>query len=92
MLPKPDMDAIHAEDAADEATNIALYTARSQGRSDADGKQQIPFRFAYGVPVNFTLTNSGTWNNLPNGDRLWHLKVSIQDALSLHAYYKVRTK
>ena len=86
-LPKPNMSAIHAEDAVHEAFNIALYTERNAGRSDADGKQQIPLRFAYGVPVNFTLTNSGTWNSLPNGDRLWQLKVRIPDALSLHAYY-----
>jgi len=85
-LPKPDMAAIHVEDAVNEASNIALYTERSEGRSDADEKKQIPFRFAYGVPVNHTLTNSGTWNSLPNGDRLWQLKVSVPDALSLHAY------
>lgn len=84
-LPNPDMAAINAEDAANEALNMALYTARSEGRGDADGKQQIPLRFAYGVPVHFTLTTSGTWNSLPDGDRLWQLKVSIPDALSLHA-------
>ena len=86
-LPKPDMAKIQAEDAANEEFNIALNAAINEERSEADGKQPRPFRFAYGVPVNFTLTNSGTWHNLPNGDRLWQLKVHIPDALSLHAYY-----
>ena len=47
-LPKPDMDGIHAEDEAHEAFNNMIYMARSQGRSDADGMQPIPFRFSYG--------------------------------------------
>jgi hypothetical protein len=81
------MAAIEAEDAANDAFNIALNTARSEGRGISDEMQTIPLRFAYGVPVDFTLTNSGTWHTLPNGDRLWQLKIRIPDALSLHAYY-----
>ena len=86
-LQKPDMEEIHAEDKANEAFNTALYTLRNYGKSGIDGIQPFPLRFAYGIPVEYTLTNSGTWNTLPNGDRLWQLKVRIPDALSLHAYY-----
>ena len=46
-----------------------------------------PHRFAHPIPVNFTLTNSGEWHTLPNGDKLWQLRVHVPGALSLHAYY-----
>ncbi|MDR0437247.1 MAG: trypsin-like peptidase domain-containing protein [Bacteroidales bacterium] len=52
-----------------------------------DTQLLAPLRFAYPVLVNFTLTNSGTWHTLDNGDKLWQLKVQIPDALSTHAYY-----
>jgi len=88
QLPKPDMEKIYAEDAANDEINNFIYIAGVEGKSDADGLQPIPLRFSYGVPVNFTLTNSGTWYDLTNGDKLWQLKVHIQDALSLNAYYE----
>jgi hypothetical protein len=44
-------------------------------------------RYAYPVIVNYTLTNSGVWQDLPNGSKLWRLKVKIPGALSTHAFY-----
>ena len=44
-------------------------------------------RFAYPVWVNYTPENSGLWEQLPNGDKIWRLKIKIPDALSLHTYY-----
>jgi hypothetical protein len=55
---------------------------------DAIADMQIgAWRFAYPVPVNYTLTNSGTWHTLDNGDKLWQLKVRMPDALSISARF-----
>jgi hypothetical protein len=46
-----------------------------------------PVRYAFDVPVNYTLENSGAWQELPDGGRLWRLKIEMQGALSTNAYY-----
>jgi hypothetical protein len=47
-----------------------------------------PERYAFDVPVNYNLENSGTWQDLPDGGRLWRLKVEMKGALSTNAYYE----
>ncbi len=37
--------------------------------------------------VNLNLDNSGTWEYLPNGDRLWRLRIESNDALAIILYY-----
>lgn len=37
--------------------------------------QKLPLRFAVPIDVNINLTNSGSWYILPNGARLWRLKI-----------------
>jgi hypothetical protein len=49
--------------------------------------QPGPLRFAYPVQVNYTLYNSGAWQVLANGDKLWRLKVKLPGALSTNAVY-----
>jgi PKD repeat protein len=39
------------------------------------------------VYTNINLNNSGTWTNLPNGDRIWQLKIMVPDAQALVVYY-----
>lgn len=51
-----------------------------------DGKN-MPLRFGYSHKVNYNLTNSGTWQELPNGDKLWRLNVVCPDALSVNFCY-----
>ncbi len=41
-------------------------------------------RFGYTFDVNFNLSNSGIWINLPNGDRIWQLTISSPGALSIN--------
>jgi hypothetical protein len=40
-------------------------------------------RFGYAHEVHFNLKNSGTWDTLDNGDRLWRLRIVCPDAYSL---------
>jgi hypothetical protein len=46
-----------------------------------------PVRFAFGMQVNYTLENSGTWQELEDGRKLWQLEVSMSGALSTNTYY-----
>ena len=46
--------------------------------------KDIPFRFAYGHDVNLSLTNSGSWIDLPNGGRVWRLEIESNGALSIN--------
>ena len=43
-----------------------------------------PARFAKGIPVAFTPADSGTWEELDDGSRLWRLRISSPGALSLN--------
>jgi hypothetical protein len=65
------------------APNMAIINAED---AIADEQSQ-PLRFAYPIQVNYTLGNSGRWQNLTNGDKLWQLKVQLQGALSSNAFY-----
>jgi lysyl endopeptidase len=47
-----------------------------------------PWRFGHKNEVNYSLTNSGVWTNLPNGDRIWRLRVRSKDALSLNFIFE----
>ena len=46
-----------------------------------------PWRFAYPVKVHYTLANSGVWQTLKDGGKLWRLKVRLPGALSTNALY-----
>jgi PKD repeat protein len=48
-------------------------------------------RFGFTFDVAFTPQNSGVWKELPNGDRIWQLKIKAKDAFSInltfHQYF-----
>lgn len=43
-----------------------------------------PFRFGETINTDIEFTNSGVWESLPNGDRIWRLTVSSPGAYSLN--------
>lgn len=42
-----------------------------------------PYRIGVPIKVNYGLDNSGTWTQLPNGDRLWKVGFESKDAIHL---------
>lgn len=40
-------------------------------------------RFAHSISVDISLSNSGTWTTLPDGGRVWRIKLSSPGALAL---------
>jgi hypothetical protein len=47
----------------------------------------MPYRFGYPFSVGYNLENSGTWEILPDGGRLWRLKISSPGAYSINLIY-----
>lgn len=65
--------------------------APDMGRIEAEDlitdDQPGPVRFACAINVNYTLNNSGQWQTLDDGSKLWRLKVHMPGALSTNAFY-----
>ncbi|MBW6484085.1 MAG: T9SS type A sorting domain-containing protein [Vicingaceae bacterium] len=53
-----------------------------------DNIKEIPWRFGVEIPLNLSLTNSGVWETLPNGDRVWRLTIVVPGALSTNINYQ----
>lgn len=51
-----------------------------------DGKG-LPFRFGSSIEVNFNLDNSGTWQTLPDGSKLWRLNIYSKGATTINLIY-----
>lgn len=57
-----------------------------------DKYKDIPWRFGHIIPVSLTMDNAGTWHLLPNGNKIWRLKISCKKALSINlnfGYFKI---
>lgn len=46
-----------------------------------------PFRYGMVHNVNLNLNNSGSWETLGDGSRIWRLAISSQEALSINIVY-----
>lgn len=62
--------------------NTAELEAEDRDR-ERSGRPFAP-RFAKNIEVIYTLDNSGTWETLNNGSRLWRLRIVSPGALSLN--------
>ena len=49
-----------------------------------DNSGTAPWRFGFNNNTNINISNSGTWINLPNGDRIWQLVVVCKNALTIN--------
>lgn len=55
--------------------------------SKNDGKLYLPHRFAKLIPVDLNPENSGSWEDLENGDRIWRLGLLAENAEALCLYF-----
>lgn len=51
---------------------------------EANVGKPVPYRFGKDIDVHYNLYNSGTWETLDNGDRIWRLGISSENAHSLN--------
>ncbi|MDF1544758.1 MAG: PKD domain-containing protein [bacterium] len=54
---------------------------------EIDKKFGTPLRFGFPHDVSYNLENSGVWETLPNGDRLWNLRLECPEAYSINLVY-----
>lgn len=52
-----------------------------------DGKNGVLRKSGRSVFTDINLNNSGTWDELPNGDRIWRVKIHCEGALALGVYF-----
>lgn len=77
------------------SNNIATYQLsavnKAQLLAEDEAEMSItkatPLRFGQDFSVQLDLNNSGTWENLPNGDRVWRLKIQSKGANSLNLIF-----
>jgi len=46
-----------------------------------------PRRMGISVRINKSIQNSGSWETIPGGDKVWRLEINVPDALALGVYY-----
>jgi lysyl endopeptidase len=57
-------------------------------KEDSLGTSKLkPFRFAKSFAVEYTPDNSGIWDTLSNGDRVWRLGINSSGAYSLNVIF-----
>ena len=52
-----------------------------------NSKNGSPLKFAQSIKVNLNPENSGYWEEMPNGQRVWRLKIKATGAKALGVYY-----
>ncbi len=55
------------------------YSVFGLNRSNDHG----PMRAGSGIPVDFDVASSGSWTELPNGNKVWQLRVQVPGASAL---------
>lgn len=58
-----------------------------EDRINAEHIFDLPYRFGSVTNVNYNFNNSGTWNVLPDGSRIWRLRITSEGALSVYAAF-----
>ncbi|PLX13546.1 MAG: hypothetical protein C0594_01105, partial [Marinilabiliales bacterium] len=64
-----------------EATNLDALKAEDAVR---DLTKSAPWRFGENIEVSYNMENSGIWETLPNGTRVWRLGIYSPGALSIN--------
>jgi hypothetical protein len=68
-----------------EQPNIAALQAED---ALIDDQGIAPWRFGFNNYTNLNTTNAGNWFELPNGARLWVLRVKCQNALTVNLTFE----
>ena len=64
-----------------------LSTIQAEDAID-DQTKAAPWRFGYKYDTDLTLTNSGAWTTLPNGNRLWRTEIVSDGAMTMNLLFE----
>lgn len=74
-----------------DAPNMIMpeFDLQQQLNEDAinNANKSAPYRFGFEHIVNYSLQSHGIWETLPNGDRVWMIKLTSEDALSINLVF-----
>ncbi len=65
----------------------AINVEKLLNEDKAEQGKDVPFRFGKEIKVDYDLNNSGKWEVLPNGDRVWRLKIISEGAITINLIY-----
>ncbi|MFK7935587.1 MAG: T9SS type A sorting domain-containing protein [Saprospiraceae bacterium] len=77
----------------EESSNIPIVTTPRVNHNQLTAEDRVndqlnqPKRFAVGFTTNYNLENSGRWDDLPDGGRIWRLAIRCPNALSINLLY-----
>lgn len=77
--------SIKAEIPTAKMPKIDLAALKAEDALNESNKQV--YRFGKSIEVSLNLDNSGVWQTLPNGDKLWRLQIHSKDAKSINLIY-----
>lgn len=77
------LDNSNIQTVSTENINLAALLEEDSIRAASN----LPFRFAVPFPVSYSFNDIGTWMTLPNGDRLWRLRINCPQAESINLLY-----
>lgn len=66
-----------------QMTEVDLTSLQAEDAIN-DLRRDIPWRFGTELSVNLSMNTSGTWDQLPNGDRIWRLNIVSDGAKTLN--------
>jgi len=89
VTPKSTVFSLNDFSVVNETTKLlpALNITDVLAEDSIDDQNGLPPRFGIPVDVNYNLTNSGIWTILPDNDRIWRLKITCQEAVSINLLY-----
>lgn len=71
----------------DSVAIIHMPPVNVDSLKQSDTISDFSFRFGYAIDVNMGLHNSGTWDTLSSGDKIWRLKINSPSAFSINLIY-----
>jgi hypothetical protein len=61
--------------------------AALEAEDEAQAGKGLPFRFGAPFDVSYDLATTGVWSALPNGDRVWRLRIECPGAHSINLIF-----
>jgi hypothetical protein len=85
-LPRSALPGVQSIDTIErrEMPRVDVDTLLAEDVERENSGAPVAPRFAKNIQVEYTLDNSGTWETLEDGSRLWRLRLSSAGALSLN--------
>lgn len=64
--------------------NVDVDALFAEDAARSASRMKGPYRFGYTHHVQYGLANSGTWTDLPNGDRVWRITLVCDGAIGIN--------